>query len=1176
MKGVTLSRLTMEAAEALLDLDARMDSPARARQQLEGAVALHNRLAEHRCAYLADEVGMGKTYVALAVLALMQHHHPRRRVLVIAPRENIQRKWEKDLRNLVRHSVRFADLRVKAADGRPAMPLVQCHSLLDLVQQTSLHSHGVFFVRMTSFSLGLGELRGDDSCGGKAARKMRDELRAHLPWLDAAALDLRIQDSSVFKEAFARCVCCALPVFDLVIVDEAHNLKHGLRTHSAARNRVLAAALGHALDSPPRDAFPGYGSRAAHVLMLSATPVEESYMQLWNQLQVLGRGGHFPQLRDPALDDEAKKDIARRFLIRRVTALELDGRRFTKNLYRREWRRGGVMEHDEPVRVTGTRERLVLALVQKKVAEIIGVPQFGASFQMGMLASFESFHETLASRGKIEPGTADENGPDESRFDGIEQTESLSERQGVDVGSINSLARSYRAQFNEELPHPKMDALRDGLKQNWNTGEKALVFVRRVASVRELKLKLEETYDDWLEQRLRSEFQGVPQVLSRVESLFHRYRRERAEHREQAGGILPNEEDDKSSAETFFAWFYRGEGPRGVLSGAALQRRLRQGTFFEHNHVAALLGCEAETTLATLAERLGKPESELSAELVGDARLRLDTKARKLPRQMVFEALQAVALDRLTLVDGPESEEARIILHELFAGMKPHAVTRAPEIPPDDARLLNRSTLFSELRRPSRAALRTALWPESDRKAGPQERFRTEALRAALLESALRLGHAGIDLHAIAVRQLGTLDAGAREDADEEQGLESRFLDLIEQQRLTPRQERAWAAFDELADIAAHFDLILDVNLPKREDMNLAEARRELARLLGNQQPVGGMAGKAKSQRLVSQFRMPGYPLVLVTTDVLQEGEDLHTFCSRIHHYGISWTSSGTEQRTGRIDRVRSQTERRLLTLQSAPEVARLQVHYPHLEDTIEVLQVRRLLQRMNTFLELMHEGLQAPQSEESRLKVSEEILRHHHPVPAVTTELQTAFDVQPGDLQGPVRTLARSPEQAVQMSRRFQDLRWRLDMALDLQMEAIEPGEAGKHRLFGTIFLPQADGSRRQQPFGLWLHSFEEHPLIRCISPVGRVCDEHELDEALLRHGLCGLRLGAVLTGRDDHSYDLTAEDEALLGKDGAHDLERVRQMILRVATQADHVERLLLELDQRLRVFHQDLKHE
>jgi hypothetical protein len=53
---------------------------------------------------------------------------------------------------------------------------------------------------------------------------------------------------------------------------------------------------------------------------------------------------------------------------------------------------------------------------------------------------------------------------------------------------------------------------------------------------------------------------------------------------------------------------------------------------------------------------------------------------------------------------------------------------------------------------------------------------------------------------------------------------------------------------------------------------------------------------------MVRQFRMPGYPFVLLSTDLLQEGEDLHTFCSDVYHYGLAWTPSAIEQRIGRVE----------------------------------------------------------------------------------------------------------------------------------------------------------------------------------------------------------------------------------------------------------------------------------
>jgi Type III restriction enzyme, res subunit len=131
--------ISLDAARELLDFGKRIGGATqRAEEQLAGAVAIHNILREHRVAYLADEVGMGKTYVALGALALFRHFDPRFRVLIIAPRGNIQRKWLKELTNFTAHNVRFDDLRVRTLDGHPARASVSCESLLELVHEVSL------------------------------------------------------------------------------------------------------------------------------------------------------------------------------------------------------------------------------------------------------------------------------------------------------------------------------------------------------------------------------------------------------------------------------------------------------------------------------------------------------------------------------------------------------------------------------------------------------------------------------------------------------------------------------------------------------------------------------------------------------------------------------------------------------------------------------------------------------------------------------------------------------------------------------------------------------------------------------------------------------------------------------------------------------------------------------
>ncbi len=208
--------IDLSTARKLLNFGARIGDGPRADEQLEGAVAVHNLLQSRGVAYLADEVGMGKTYVALGALALFRHFQPDFRVLVLAPRGNIQAKWMKELRNFVGNNVRFPDLRVKALDGRPARPLVACENLLGFVHEVMVDRDRDFFARLTSFSL---PIVGRDSADPTAGLRLRDGLRRHLPWMRDEVFDLR--NMQAFKDNFARAVCCALPPFDLIIVDEA-------------------------------------------------------------------------------------------------------------------------------------------------------------------------------------------------------------------------------------------------------------------------------------------------------------------------------------------------------------------------------------------------------------------------------------------------------------------------------------------------------------------------------------------------------------------------------------------------------------------------------------------------------------------------------------------------------------------------------------------------------------------------------------------------------------------------------------------------------------------------------------------------------------------------------------------------------------------------------------------
>lgn len=1153
--------ISLRTAERLLDFGARIGRGQRAREQLEGAVALHNILEECGVAYLADEVGMGKTYVALGAMALFRHFQPDFRVLVIAPRENIQMKWMKELGNFVSYNVRFPDLRVKAIDGRPVRSLVACENLVSFVREATLNPDRDFFVRLSSFSL---PVTGRDAVDPDAARRLRDGLRSGIPWLADEVFNLR--NKQAFKDSVARAVCCALPRFDLVIVDEGHNLKHGVKESSAARNRVLALAMGRGASSDTR-LFPGFGPRAARVLFLSATPVEESYTHLWNQLEVFARGKDYSELNRADVDEEQKKAAARRFLIRRVTAIRVGETEYTKNLYRREWRRGGVRAFDEPIRAEDPKQRLVVALVQKKVSELLGHERFKRSFQIGMLASFESFLETTRLK---------RDGADTGTFDDAEQTEDLLEREGIDVADVNRLSRSYRERFGTEMPHPKMDALVEVLSGNWRSGRKSLVFVRRVASVKELKRKLDEKYDAWLIERLRRELpHGVQPRLQRI---YEQYLAERSpvppsvvNSEGQAMAGAPDDIQDQGGTDTFFAWFFRGEGPRGVVSGANVQQRFIQrgasyATFFEDNYVADLLECRPGQVAGRLAAALGLDEAVLRAVLRERSK-RFLSRARKRASADRFEAVQAAAIELLKDSAGPRQDAARILWHERFESSLVHLhASEAPDI----GDWLETPTFFSRLRH--RAALRDRLWPQSNVD-DPLQAFRERELRRQLLASAARLGHAFIDLYVMAIRRLGSMDLRAMEPSTSADSASvadpiDAYLDILETQMRTPIGDRGWRAFDELGEVAAHFDLLLDVNAPDARKQPLAETARSFGQLLRQQQPVGGMYGQL-NQTLVRQFRMPGYPLVLVTTDLLQEGEDLHTFCSEVHHYGIAWTPSSMEQRTGRIDRVRSHTERRLgpMKVSTIRGEDLLQVHFPHLQYTVEVLQVDRVLARMNEFLRLMHEGLIVRAGDEKSIDTTKEMVRDRRQVEPIREPLRTAFPIGPGLLAGDARPLAVTEAFARGLTRRFARIATATLPGLDIAWEPrMESGV-----LHGTARL----GSRIQ-PFTLLLRSIGSRAAVRCISPVGCVRPDDDQERIVASASRRVARIGAIPT-ETERTYDLTVEDEVLLAEDPGYDLARIALLVRRVVAEADILEqRHLPGHDEVLATFMEDLQKE
>ena len=191
-----------------------------------------------------------------------------------------------------------------------------------------------------------------------------------------------------------------------------------------------------------------------------------------------------------------------------------------------------------------------------------------------------------------------------------------------------------------------------------------------------------------------------------------------------------------------------------------------------------------------------------------------------------------------------------------------------------------------------------------------------------------------------------------------------RFLDWLETGDPSARQIR-----HDCTQWISHLRLIVDGCLEGAGRDWRELARKENWPQLYNPMPVTGIIGGSGAHRLATrQFRTPSLPRVIVCTDTLKEGVDLHLFCDRVLHYGVAWTSGDLEQRVGRVDRFFSQIERRLK--QGRPPDVGLHVGYPHVVASLDRVQVERVIERQKRAELLMDSPLASALHESKEIVV--------------------------------------------------------------------------------------------------------------------------------------------------------------------------------------------------------------
>lgn len=420
--------------------------------QTEGVAHLWNVLSRSPVALLADEVGMGKTFEALGVAALLWRKKPDAKILVIAPNRDICAHWQREFSSFTRDLYVKADDFVKGKkDGKPVPPFGAHYRLPELTEAIEQRSNDAvpaqFYITTIHALSGLLDSADPSSdkarAAGKAARKLHERILSATGGTG----------------------------FDLMIVDEAHYF----RNRRGESQRVAAA----------KEFFGKPESQIARrTLLLTATP---SHTHLGDVASILS---YFVD--QAALEERAVDNLMGAYALRRFRRMEGKCGSYTKHQYRREIAtpcRFGDNPQDE----------MFFALYQKRLIEDCGVADEKRRALYGYLEGFESAGQVEVAR---ETQTDSEEADDERSKDF---------RAAADTRLLQDMSGDFRSLLGCAPDHPKYDGIvnlctpsdlfRMGADRPLHE-DKHLVFVRRIPSVRELTKRVNERYDELLARHI--------------------------------------------------------------------------------------------------------------------------------------------------------------------------------------------------------------------------------------------------------------------------------------------------------------------------------------------------------------------------------------------------------------------------------------------------------------------------------------------------------------------------------------------------------------------------------------------------------------------------------------------------------------------------------------------------
>ncbi|MBL8683567.1 MAG: helicase [Myxococcales bacterium] len=912
---------------ALRDIERQEDTVLRALALLETQPGV----------VLADEVGMGKTFEALGVVAAFTHSRANARTLILTPGPDLNRKWEKELRA-------FGDAQRPMYSGFRDRFASAWH-LAEVVEK--LLSNQVVVAPMTVFAGSRSDatrayllsawaehrgLRGNQVAAifrqyneGKLDRRdfkaerfldvfdwktvepaLAAALRAHqrLPSnLDRALAEERYEAFAdkhtvdrLLNDIRVRLLGELVPSLDLLVVDEAHKLKNeqsvrtkSLRTMFEKRfdKALFLTATPFQLSTEElRGVFSLFSlAKSAPVTLEQRTArlmediqayqaVYEELDRAWSMVDVAG-ADDFAQLfaADPALASEPPNESLAVVVAHARKLLRLKREVIEPGL--RQWMIRSLREDKRTYRKTH--------LKRLRAEGGDGVPfLLYERFIAEMFRSKARTHKAAVQINMVSSFAAAKDGAllSEEAREGlppsVEPYRALLHR----IVSRDALTR----QGHPKVRHVVSEALDAALR-----GEKTLIFCTRVATLRELKQEIEAQWDRHALALWQEVYPGI--------QLAEIYDQTRESDEEETR--VPGRHSRIRN---------RFQGSHNVLYLALRERYVEtmlRATEFASANLAAVVR-QANAALKSIrverrhAERFQWSLAKRCVEhavamLVADSAEQRDVDPESLARLCDREFIR-LGYD----LEADDLESSSVGDHEAQWS-----------IDEADARLvLQPSHLWSTL---------TSLLMELS----PTLRVRTVERFAGYLVSRY-------------VPFVAELLAFANE-----QGLD---VDNIDSRALLPVVDGFWRTHRGkkwVDTIRAFLVYAFDLDEQRRRDVldDVVKAGVIVRHTVD---------GESREQ-LREAFNTPLYPMILIANEVMQEGLDLHHHCRRVIHHDLAWNPAQLEQRVGRVDRLGSLVQRR----RAKDPTTTLDIELPLVVNTIDE-RLERTVRNRERWLEFL------------------------------------------------------------------------------------------------------------------------------------------------------------------------------------------------------------------------------